>query len=91
MSESKKIEDGGLAFPGTRCEQVGTVADFGFTDDESPTYGDVHHSGMSLRDWFAGHALANQYAQHEGDPNKVAEWAYHIADAMIAARRAGAA
>lgn len=104
MSDSKKIEDGGLAFPGTRCEQVGTVADFGFTDDESPTYVDVHHSGMSLRDWFAGQALAGMtgvwlYQEREGFTAEeqvkgikaMAKYSYHIADAMIAARKAGAA
>lgn len=77
MSESKKIEDGGPAF-------ARSAAEHGHG-------GHYEQDGMSLRDWFAGQALANQYAQHEGDPNKVAEWAYHIADAMIAARRAGAA
>lgn len=57
MTETK-IDDGGLAYPGYRIEQVGTVADHGFSDDESPTYDDVRHPGMSLRDYFAGHFLA---------------------------------
>lgn len=42
--------------------------------------------GMSLRDWFAGQALANVYTHHDLQPDKVATWAYQIADAMIAAR-----
>ena len=40
-------------------------------------------SGMSLRDWFAGQALTNPYTAHDGDADKVAEWAYQVADAMI--------
>jgi uncharacterized protein YodC (DUF2158 family) len=43
-------------------------------------------NGMSLRDWFAGQALANAYTQNEGNPDKVAEWAYHVAIAMLAER-----
>lgn len=42
--------------------------------------------GMTLRDWFAGQALANGYTHHDLQPDKVATWAYQIADAMIAAR-----
>ena len=80
MSNSKTIDDGGSAFPivATETNEHGIVFPF-----ITP--------GLSMRDWFAGQALSNQYAQHDGDPNKVAEWAYHIADAMIAARKAGAA
>lgn len=44
-----------------------------------------------LRDTFAGQALANTYTAHEGSPDKIAEWAYQVADAMIAARKGGAA
>lgn len=42
--------------------------------------------GMTLRDWFAGQSLANPYTAHENSPDKTAEWAYQVADAMIAAR-----
>lgn len=76
MSENENIDNGGPAFPHPNGANDATVQ--------------VSYLGMSLRDWFAGNALANQYAQHEGDPNKVAEWAFHIADAMIATRKAGA-
>ena len=42
--------------------------------------------GMSLRDWFAGQALANPYSRHDTDHHKVAIYAYAVADAMLAAR-----
>jgi hypothetical protein len=53
------IDDGGLAFPGTRNQQVGNLSDHGFPIDgeDSPTYGDVQHPGMTQRDWFAGKCL----------------------------------
>jgi hypothetical protein len=66
MAETvKHIDDGGLAFPGVRNQQVGNVSDYGFTDDDSPTFADVQHPGMSLRDWFAGQALVGQLSNSE--------------------------
>jgi hypothetical protein len=47
-----------------------------------------NETGMTLRDYFAAKALANEYTQHNGDPNKIAEWAYALADAMMKAREA---
>ena len=44
--------------------------------------------GMTLRDYFAAKSLANEYTQHDGNPDKVAEWAYAVADAMLKAREA---
>ena len=44
--------------------------------------------GMTLRDYFAAKALANAYTQHDGNPDKVAEWAYALADAMLKERKA---
>ena len=45
--------------------------------------------GMTLRDWFAGKALAGMLAAHGGfDFNGRAEDAYHMADAMLNARQA---
>ena len=49
-------------------------------------------SGMSLRDWFAGQALAgilmNYTTQKFGATEQTAaEYAYRYADAMIAARK----
>jgi hypothetical protein len=43
-------------------------------------------AGMELRDYFAAKALANKYTQNETMPDKVAEWAYAVADAMLKAR-----
>ena len=44
--------------------------------------------GMSLRDWFAGMALAGEgsHPQCTGDVNDMAAWAYKMADAMLQAR-----
>lgn len=52
--------------------------------------------GMSLRDWFAGQALAgwlSSYpggaihpAQHDGKPADLARHSYALADAMLRAR-----
>jgi hypothetical protein len=46
--------------------------------------------GMSLRDWFAGQALANTASNYRGtafDPAGVARAAYEYADAMLEARK----
>ena len=48
----------------------------------------VYSHGMTLRDWFAGQALA--WAGHDGwlarDHENIAKRAYRMADAMLAAR-----
>ena len=48
--------------------------------------------GMSLRDWFAGQAIAwagmKEWASY--DEKHAAERAYRLADAMLAARKGGA-
>ena len=46
-------------------------------------YGDL---GMSLRDWFAGQALCSM-VRYNSTPEHAAKTAYHIADAMIEARK----
>ncbi|OCJ12504.1 hypothetical protein A6U86_05635 [Rhizobium sp. AC27/96] len=102
MADGKTIDDGGLAFTGKRWEQVGTVADHGF-DDDTPTFDFVPHPGMTLRDWFAGQALAGEFAAQNDITGEITnntsdEWMldrakalYRMADAMIAARKGGAA
>ncbi len=76
-----KIDNGGPAFPVT--------FEGGGNNGESPAY----FEGMTLRDWFAGQALAKStrgiWDSHKYDD--VAKRAYGIADAMISARKGGAA
>lgn len=75
-----KRTDGGPAFPGTLYLQHKSVS----------------HAGMSLRDWFAGQALAGLIANGKGpddrwfnhDVTDSAGWAYQLADAMMAERSA---
>ena len=49
--------------------------------------------GMSLRDYFAGQAMAGQLADPDGeiDPKLIARWSYAYADAMLAEREKGRA
>lgn len=84
----KKKNDGGCAFP----------------FEERTTNGQVlqNHFGMSLRDYFAGQALAaiistpsdanpvgSAAAAYGGDPTgHISSMAYELADAMLAARDA---
>ena len=65
-----RIEDGGAAFP---TEPRGTV------------HG-RRYDGMTLRDWFAGQALANPDICRRDDeyPQRTA---YAFADAMLEARK----
>ena len=39
--------------------------------------------GMSLRDWFAGQALADSASLGNTSPADIAKMAYEIADAML--------
>ncbi|NTG61804.1 hypothetical protein G6L45_16105 [Agrobacterium rhizogenes] len=99
---NKTIDDGGLAFPGSRYQQVGTLDEFG-GDNEDPVFGNAQYPGMSLRDWFAGQALAGEFAAQNEITGEIAnstpdEWMldrakalYRMADAMIAVRKGGAA
>lgn len=55
---------------------------------------DFNFKGMSLRDWFAGQAIAGALAD-DNDDLEHADWdacagyAYRLADAMLAARKKG--
>ena len=80
MSESKTIYDGGPAF-------ARSAAEHGHG-------GHYEQDGMSLRDWFAGQALVGILSTYSDDLvawEKVSHRAFGIADAMITARKAGAA
>lgn len=75
MTDEAKIIDGGPAFPTV----LGPPREF------------AH--GMSLRDWLAGQALAGFMANTNRPTTYArddADWAYTIADAMLAARKGGA-
>lgn len=78
--------DGGAAFPRAASEYTkhGTCPDGNSPEDAQ--------SGMSLRDFFAAHALTGIIAAYSGSkislPSRTdgAEMAYEYADAMIAQR-----
>ena len=66
------MDDGGPAFPQQMLE-----TDRGVFSVDAWGAG-----GMSLRDWFAGMALASAIAVNR-QGGHIAEWAYGIADAML--------
>lgn len=78
-------EDGGPAFPGYKEDIV--LRDERYEDIERPM------GGMSLRDYFAGQALAGmlakgtdgQFSKPEGVA-RAALWSYEYADAMLKER-----
>lgn len=78
MREPTKINDGGPVFP---SPHVNTLADDGWAQ-----------SGMTLRDWFAGQALAGWLAAlplgARVAPEEIASDMYMLADAMLRARAA---
>ena len=57
---------------------------FPFVIEEEGCITHIHY-GMSLRDWFAGQALAGFAVGHL--PELCASLAYQYADAMLAARK----
>ena len=77
---SEPIDDGGAAFPAIIPPQM-----TGIVINVDP--------GMSLRDWFAGQALAGMLdagrLQGKGDIAAAAELTYAISDAMLTARKQG--
>lgn len=82
MSET---EDGGPAFP-TKGPPHKVITAHG------EHYEDDHH-GLSLRDWFAGRAISGVLADTEidwetADFSSCARYAYDLADAMLAVRKA---
>lgn len=90
MNAEAKIEDGGPAFPGTPATQVPHPDG---SDRKCVIFGE---SGMSLRDWFAGQALAGLLAcpsanfQNHCTVESAARNSFRFADAMLAERKAGA-
>jgi len=57
---------------------------FPLSDERLPS-----HSGMTLRDWFAGQALSGFMSAKPMmfDPEQDAKYFYDLADAMLAARK----
>lgn len=79
---SEPIKTGGPAFPRPAGDYSGTK------------HGNGAQSGMSLRDYFAAHALAGLCANERWNATyqveKVASSAYAMADAMLRNREGGA-
>lgn len=59
------------------------------TNDGGQAFPQLNSTGMTLRDWFAGQALAGNLDMRESidDPGPTARMVYAIADAMIEARK----
>lgn len=81
----ERINDGGPAFPQS------DLSNYGIGPGTSPDGARYEIYGMSLRDWFAGQALAGLATVFFGSGGKsdfpeAARRAYQIADSMIAAR-----
>ena len=74
---SKKINDGGPAFP--------VPLELNANDETIQP----ESSGMTLRDWFAGQAMNGWVSCSEtaGEKKDAAGFAYKMADAMIEARK----
>lgn len=100
MSKEKQINDGGAAFPGFQ-----STDGYGCSKRNVSASGESvwenYHPGMSLRDWFAGQALAGELANKLKEqvgifhPDAEARYflpmarlMYRMADAMIEARKA---
>lgn len=45
-----------------------------------------YEEGMTLRDYFAAQAMQGYIASGQVEPDRIAEWAYQHADAMLKAR-----
>ncbi len=80
MSDTKQIDDGGPAFPHSH--------DWGWSE-KTKRYEASGQPGMTLRDWFAGQALAEQtkFAVSSSEQYDAAKRCYALADAMIVARK----
>lgn len=85
---TEEIKTGGPAFPGFQYTEGRGPCRRGLSDEW-----EVYSPGLSLRDYFAGQALAGLLASpsRENQPAQannsiLGRWSYEIADAMLAAR-----
>lgn len=85
---SDGIKDGGAAFPQA----------LQFIENNGELSGNHSWSGLTIRDYFAGQALAGMMANEttpfsadhaEVDPQQLAEAVYEIADALLTERNKG--
>ena len=74
-------DDGGLAYPSGERYTTTDVMGHTYSHCKAP-----FHTGMSLRDWFAGQALTGLVTNGQYPAGQIAESAYSFADAMLAAR-----
>lgn len=90
-----KTKDGGPAFPGSNMFDKEVYEDLRPTEgiNQARRAATFSFSGMSLRDWFAGQALAGIMATSSWDhrpanseQKDIAEDCYALADAMLAER-----
>ena len=81
-----QINDGGAAFPSNNVYRAGAT-------HEAEDYITARYAGMTLRDWFAGQALAQGWMCLKDNDAVDYKWnaihAYRMADAMIAERSKG--
>lgn len=97
-----RIKDGGSAFPMQDPQAIHAYAAAAIESIEDPDERDRTYmaargaavGGMSLRDYFAAHAMQGLLAQSCGtamgsDVIHGAQYAYAMADAMLAARQLG--
>jgi len=59
-----------------------------FIEPAFPTKGSAHEfTGLTIRDWFAGQALASMAVEDAAtEPDVVAAYVYEVADAMLKER-----
>lgn len=74
---NKFIDDGGHAFPQSIAISPSGVVCRSSYDGE----------GMSLRDYFAGQALAGMIGHTNAENDVLAKTSFEVADAMLKARR----
>lgn len=62
-----------------------------YSPERGSMIGRQEHSGMELRDWFAGRAMQGMLSENSGirySTDELVEFAYRVADAMMEARDA---